>query len=67
MRPACKWRPPALPVLADPKVRSAPVLGTRLVWSLRARLGLRLGLTRISAQLCFLASSSFQGQIDHPD
>ncbi|TIO09637.1 MAG: hypothetical protein E5X89_12515 [Mesorhizobium sp.] len=48
MMPACERRFPALPVLTDPNVRSVRVLGPHPVWSLRARLRLRLGLTRIS-------------------
>ncbi|TIX60014.1 MAG: hypothetical protein E5V28_03895 [Mesorhizobium sp.] len=36
MMPECEWRFPALPVLTYPKVRSAPVLASHPVWSLRA-------------------------------
>ncbi|TIS77572.1 MAG: hypothetical protein E5W94_13215 [Mesorhizobium sp.] len=48
IQPACERRFPALPVLTYPTVRSVPVLGTHPVWSLRARLRLRLERDEIS-------------------
>ena len=42
---ACIWRISTLPVLTYPKVRSAPDLEPRPVWSLRAHLRFLLSLT----------------------